>query len=243
MNYIYKPELEVLLKYNDCVKDIFIVVYNGLEWIKKCLASVKENTSNCNIWVWDNGSAPETKNWLESQIGIKLIRSEENLGFIIPNNKMASMSNGEYLIFLNSDCEVKKYWSELMISHIQEKVADQVGYTGGVLNKEMKGVAAAFGFDCDYISGSCFAISRELYNNVGLFDSLNLNFAYGEDSDFSLRLKEKGYKIYALKNNLCVHYGNKTINEVIKEKDCKDTFISNHDYLKKRHIEFLNSKK
>ena len=107
------------------------------------------------------------------------------------------------------------------------------------MSGHIEGAGFGFGSEYDYICGWCMCFERSIYNEFGLFDDENLSFAYGEDADFSLRLKEAGKEIYALHLDLVKHFGNKTINAVSKELDVKTSFDANHKYLKSRWAEFL----
>jgi len=59
--------------------------------------------------------------------------------------------------------------------------------------------------EVDGISGSCMVIRRELMYQVGLFDERF--FAYQEDSDYCLRTKEKGWKVFYNPESLVTHTG------------------------------------
>ena len=83
----------------------------------------------------------------------------------------------------------------------------------------------------------CF--SRQTYESFGLFDDKNLDFAFAEDADFSLRLKEKGGKIYALHTDYAYHYGNITIKDVQKKLNTLDSFRHNHEYIARRWKDYL----
>ena len=118
-----------------------------------------------------------------------------------------------------------------------------VGYEGGLLNKKGRGVDTCSGYDADYICGYCMCFSKETYGEFGLFDEENLEFAYCEDSDFSLRLRNEGKKIYACyAKDMVFHFGGKTSNAVANEKLSKK-IENNMGYLQKRWRKFLSEKK
>jgi cellulose synthase/poly-beta-1,6-N-acetylglucosamine synthase-like glycosyltransferase len=238
-------------------KDIIIVVRDQLPYLKMCIESVREHTKDYTLYIWDNGSGKETKEYLEQiqkehvmseskDWDIEVWTSEKNEGFIKPNNRLAHEGQGEYIILLNSDTKVFKHWDTAMVGWLQhnEEVA-QVGYWGGHLGPDGRGFGGDNGYEIDYIPGWCFCISRETYNKHGLFDDANLDFAYCEDADFSLRLLESGKKLYALHVPLVFHYQNKTIQAVRKEGeiDVLSTFNHNHEYISRRWKDYLESKR
>lgn len=229
----------------NCQKDILIVVHDQLDYIKNCIESILKNTKNFNLHVWNNASKKPTSDYLKDLKNKKIINlyeSNENMGFILPNNIMAQKTQADYLILINSDCEVYKNWDTVLIgSLIKNKNIAQIGYLGGKLNKKGQGYKGVYGgFEADYICGWCFCIPRSIYKKFGLFDSKNLKFAYFEDSDFSLRIREAGYAIYVCyAGDLVRHYGNKTVFNVLNEKDISNELKNNQNYIIKRWSNYL----
>lgn len=249
-----KSELKMVDQARNVWKDIIIIVHDQLEYLKQCIDSLKEHTKHYHLYIWDNGSKAETANYINQLIvshdpekdldwRISTMRSDVNTGFIKPNNELAAWGESEYIILLNSDTKVFSGWDKAMTAFLElnPEVA-QVGYWGGHMGPDGRGFGGANGYDVDYIPGWCFCVSRETYSRFGLFNE-ELTFAYCEDADFSLRLKEAGKKIFALHAPLVHHYQNKTIVEVEKEGqiDVAASFEANHRYMKQRwknYIEF-----
>lgn len=237
-------------------KDILVIVRDQLPYLKICVESVREHTKNYTLHIWDNESGPETQEYIANlqqehaslqnpDWKLKVRRSERNEGFIEPNNALAEDSEGDYLIPLNSDTKVFPHWDTAMIGWLQQypEVA-QVGYWGGHLGPDGRGFGGQNGYDVDYIPGWCFCISRETYNQFGLFNK-EMKFAYCEDADLSLTLQDAGKKIYALHVPLVYHYQNKTIKVVEKEGevDVRATFEHNHEYLRRRWKDYLENRR
>lgn len=241
---IEEREHKVIELYQPVNKDILIIVHNQLEWLKTCINSIMSHTENFFLYIWDNNSNQDVVDYLKT-IPAHVHRSEENMGFIKPNNYLASISKSPYLILLNSDTKVTKGWDKVLIGALQlNPILGQVGFMGGKLDKECKGTQLAWGADIDFVSGWCSCIARKTYEEFGLFDEQNLIFAYGEDADFSLKLKEKGKKIYAFYSTFVHHEGNQTILEIIeKEGDAnlRKSFEANHNYLRSRWGHLINA--
>jgi GT2 family glycosyltransferase len=247
-----KEELKLTTESENVWKDIIIVVKDQLEYFKDCIDSIRNVTSNYHLYIWDNGSKEPTANYIEQLVrsydpekhtdwAITTVRCENNVGFIHPNNELISMTTSPYIILLNSDTKVFKNWDITMVSFLkQNQQVAQVGYWGGHLDHEGRGFGGANGYDIDYVPGWCFCISRETYEQFGLFSN-KLQFAYCEDSDYSLRLKEAGKKIYALYAPLVHHYQNKTVKDVEGEGqlDLRSSFDHNHAYVKERWKNYL----
>lgn len=227
-------------------KDIIIVVHDQLSFLEKCIESIYKNTENFTLYIWDNDSMPPTREYLEdlerNKDNIVLLQNSENIGFIIPNNELVKLGNSDYIILLNSDTEVAKGWDTAMIGWLENNPnCGIVGYQGSTLQEDGSGSGNyCSGSNIDYICGWCLCLSREkVYNKIGLFDDKNLIFAYGEDSDFSLKIKEIGMDIYSLHIQLVTHYGNKTSFEVMKERDTSFSFQNNHKFIRSRWDNYL----
>ena len=246
-------ELEVANRAKDAWKDIIIVVHNELPYLKQCIASLRRHTKNCTVYIWNNNSDEETARYLDGLMdtiepGVfeyEIRHNPENIGFIEPNNTFAALGNGDYIILLNSDCMVFENWDKAMLGHLQEDPdLAEVGYLGGALDAEGKGIRSGrYGYDIDFVCGFALCVSRDTYNQFGLFNK-QLRFAYGEDSDLSLRLKAAGKKILALYTNLVFHHGNKTVNKVSKQGTVialKETFEANHRYIKTKWRHYLEN--
>lgn len=247
-----KDELRLAESAREVWKDIIIVVHDQLDYLKQCIDSIRAYTKNYHLYIWDNNSKQETADYIESLMksydpevhkdwAITTIRSDSNTGFIFPNNELAALGDSEYIILLNSDTKVFENWDRVMTGFMDAHPdVGAVGVWGGYLGADGRGFGGGNGYEIDYVPGWCLCIGRETYRRHGLFNR-ELKFAYCEDADLSLRLKEAGYKIYALHAPLVHHYQNKTIVEVEKEGqvDVRATFDHNHAYIKERWKHYL----
>lgn len=230
-------------------KDILIVVYNQLPYVKECLESVVENTTDYMIHLWDNGCNKETRaylreqsfKWLDAKIPFKLYGSPVNQGFVTPNNWMAEQCESDYIVLLNSDCKVFPLWDQALTAQMNSfREVGAVGYWGGHLGPDGRGFGGSSGWEIDYIPGWCLCLRRTDYEKFGLFDP-KYEFAYCEDADFSMRLKAAGKKIYALHAPLVFHHQNKTICEVEREGeiDVRASFEANHERFRTKWSDYL----
>src|SRR3989344_7510206 len=107
---------------------IVIVSYNGKEFLRNCVLSIKENISNkikYEIIVVDNASfdgSPSQISNLKSQISnLKMILNKENVGFSKANNQGIKISERcNYVLFLNPDTVMEKGTIEKMIEFMDE---------------------------------------------------------------------------------------------------------------------------
>jgi GT2 family glycosyltransferase len=244
-------ELKFVPMYRDASKDILIVVHDQLHYLRNCIESIEKHTTNYHLYIWDNSSKEPTKEYLKELMyrqpsnGVTVVSVDVNEGFVGPNNNLAALGDGEYLVLLNSDTKVFDGWDRGMIGFLQNN-SDyaQVGYLGSLLDDTGKGGYGAWGSEIDYVCGFCSCFSRATYEQYGLFDP-QLRFAYCEDADFSIRLTEAGRKIHALHLMLCHHYENKTIRTVQKEGevDVEKTFNENHAYMARKWSDYLANRR
>jgi len=84
---------------------ILIVTYNTQKITRQCIDSIfeHENQIDFEVILWDNASVDGSKEEFSNDSRIKYIYSEENLGFPEANNRALKLSQGEFILYLNSD--------------------------------------------------------------------------------------------------------------------------------------------
>ena len=114
----YSPELNLTKSAEDTPHfSIVIPVFNQVEYTRKCIEKIYENTHpgiQFEVIVVDNASTDDTPEFLKEAAqkypNFKFIRSEENLKYAGGSNLGASQAKGEYLVFLNNDTEPQPGW-------------------------------------------------------------------------------------------------------------------------------------
>ena len=184
------------------------------------------------IIVVDDASSDDTnlilENWSARDSRIRVHRNSQNAGFLRSCNLGAAAAGGEVLIFLNNDTLTQPGWlSPLLRTIVDYPEAGAVGgkliYPNGLL-QEAGGIlfadAAGWNFgrgsydldapiynyfrEVDYCSGALLATRRQLFAEVGGFDT---RFApmYYEDVDYCFTLRQKGYKVYYQPESVIIH--------------------------------------
>ncbi len=85
---------------------IIIISYNTRDELERCINSIYENTHDVSfeIIVSDNNSSDGSADMIDAKFPqVILLRNNENLGFARANNKAIAISNGKYILLLNSD--------------------------------------------------------------------------------------------------------------------------------------------
>lgn len=143
------------------------------------------------------------------------VQTRENLGYAGGNNVgiMYALYNGvDYVLPLNNDTIVNVDFLEAMVTLAEEdpkigivgpkvvfydnpdKIAHGAGFIDWIRGRSIsKDVNQPI--ECDFVTGVCILIKKEILHKLGcVFDEDY--FIYWEDTDFCMRVKQSGYKIY-----------------------------------------------
>lgn len=85
---------------------VLIVSFNTLDLLRECLQSVERESAGLRteVLVVDNQSRDGSPEMIEREFpAVRLLRSQENLGFGAANNLALSAARGRYAVLLNSD--------------------------------------------------------------------------------------------------------------------------------------------
>jgi len=89
---------------------IIIVSYNTKDYLRNCLSSFYNYLTGVvfEIIVVDNNSEDGSPEMVKREFpDVKLILNDGNYGFAKANNRGFEHSTGEFILFINSDCELK----------------------------------------------------------------------------------------------------------------------------------------
>lgn len=226
----------------DIPAEVIIVAHNRADLLEKCLQSVR-TASNIKIHVWDNASNPEIAN-ISNKWSDNYIRSEKNIGFILPNNRIAKTSTSPYTILINSDVILKPGWKEALIGPLlADREIGIVGFQGQKLDLQGKGYGRFSGDDADFVSGWSMAMRTKQCINFGPFDEKELKFALFEDADLCLRMKSTGLKVRALEIILAEHLGGGTFSTMSDRTEAERCAAANQIVFIKRWAGFLSSRR
>lgn len=248
---------------------IIIPNKDNKDTLKKCIDSVLTKTTYDNyeiIIVENNSTQQETFDYykeLEKNSRIRVIKWEKGFNFSAINNYAAKSANGEYLLFLNNDIEVRSAdWIDGMLGNAQRKDVGIVGCRllypdntiqhagviigiGGIAGHAFTNLPASrSGYmhrastqvDYSAVTAACMMISKKLFEEVGGFEE-KLTVAFN-DIDLCLRVREKGYLVVYDAYVEMIHYESKTRgSEDSKEKVRR--FQDEIEYMRTRWIDIL----
>lgn len=212
---------------------IIIVNWNGLEHLKKCLPSLYSQAyKNIEVILVDNGSKDNSVNWVKRNFPNTIIlENNKNLGFAEANNIGFKVVKGEYVLFLNNDTEVTKYFLikllkalkvQPKLGGVQSKILfmdnheqfDSVGsymtntgflYHKGVYEKDNGQ------FDKKFLvyslKGACMLFKTEVLQKVEVEGEIldSRFFAYFEETDLCHRVWLAGYQTMFIPDSVIYH--------------------------------------
>ena len=212
---------------------IVIPNYNGQKYLKDCLDSLsKQSFKEFETIIVDNASKDGSCEFILAHYpNAKLISLKQNYGFSKAVNEGIKASNSQYVVLLNNDTEVDKFWLENLVNCIEkdEKIfsccskmiqyseRDKIDDAGDEYNilgwayKRGDGVSINKYNSNDEVFSSCAgaAIYRKaVFDEIGYFDESF--FAYMEDVDISYRAKIYGYKNMYCSSSKVYHVGSGT---------------------------------
>ena len=223
---------------------VVIVNYNGKHHLKGCLDSLYQNDTEhffIDVIVVDNCSTDHSVEFIKKSYQQVRIISNEMNNYVKALNLGISHANADIIVLLNNDTVVHKNWisglAAIMKRHpeagvIQSKILFSDGQTlNSVGVEEIEHFYFRdIGFgekdigqyesvkEIEFFSGGSVAIRRECLEQVGYFDENFIMFF--EDIDYSIRCKEKGWKIYYCPKSVVHHKYHGTATSALSDYLC-----------------------
>jgi GT2 family glycosyltransferase/glycosyltransferase involved in cell wall biosynthesis len=225
--------------------EILIPIHNEWHVLRPCLDSLEAFTTypDLQVTILDDGSdafvQEKLVRWQASgRLAKRVLRNEQALGFVQNSNRGFRETTADMVVLLNSDTVVTPEWLEgLLEAALQdEKIACVMPMSNqcslhsleipmgwnifqyaASLRKRVKENL----FDAVTVGGFCLLIRREALEDVGLYDEA-FGMGYGEESDWCMRARSKGWIVAGLSNTFVYHRGKATFKDY-KEKTFKET--------------------
>lgn len=217
---------------------IIIVHKDRPEFLNICLQSIAVMSFNNNfeIIVVDNGSGPESQEFLdEIKDEVKVIRNEKNEYWTAAANKgaEAASKNSKYFVFMHCDVVVlNPGWLDLLISVAEAQNSGLVGIEMKSYYLQQQKV--------DFIEEWCMLVSRECWNDCGPFAKELPQI--GPAFIFTVQAQKNGYKPQVMRNPICHHYRIFSLNLNEYEKLTESAMVDIPKVMRRLESEALNTK-
>jgi len=215
-----------------CSISVIIPAWNGEKFIANCLDSL-HTTSPCDaeFIVVDNGSTDNTRELVQRWPRVRLINQPMNMGFSSAINQGLQSAQGQILFLLNQDTVMQSHWFGPIKLHFEQ--SPEVGivgcrllypdgrlqHAGGRLDPSTwlsEHVSEDQAKQIDFVTGAAFAIRRECYSAVGLFDT-GFYPAYYEDVDYCLRARHLGWQIACELQSVITHFESQSQGSAVRQ--------------------------
>lgn len=216
-----------------------------------------ENNSYDVVLVWDSGPRDDVLNYCRyasKKYGIDLIENKINIGFSGTVNKGILKYKRHDIILLNSDTVVHSDWAVRMqkAAYIDKAIAsvnplsnnatlNNVPFPNGtpfpkdvvrfvesvdtVAKNELKVAVEA-----PVSHGFCVFLKRCTIDIVGLFDECKFGKGHGEDNEYSMRVRSKGFKCVTSANVYVGHDGSTSFKEDAEPWKIKGRQVMNDEF-------------
>lgn len=214
---------------------ILIVTYNCADDLRVCLDSVEKHVRGVSyeVIVRDNASK-DAAELVEICAGrARLVLGADNPGFGVANNEVATLSRGDFLVFLNPDTYLIEDCLTPLINHIrhhddcgavapilknpdgtlQDSWGDSTGlmweflegnYLQGLMrNRAWKNKKGLNTWPVLYASGACLCTSKSTWLSAGCFDPDF--FLNYEDIELCNRINRRGKSIHIFAQACLIH--------------------------------------
>lgn len=190
---------------------VCIANFNGEEIISDCIDSLlaQKNAPAFEVLVHDDASTDDSLKVLERYDAVQVIKSSENVGFCVSNNRMAAAARGEFILLVNNDAQL-----------FDDALATLLGESRKHSHKAVLGLPqynatsrelVDFGLKLDYfgscvplkqpteeeiamVIGACMWVPTSLWNRIGGFPEWFETNA--EDVYLCCYARLLGYKIF-----------------------------------------------
>ena len=206
---------------------VVVTVYNSEQTLRGCLESIMKleyPRDKLKIIVVDDGSTDNSLN-IVKEYHVGLVQKSHG-GYPSAMNTGIKNAHGNIIMIIDSDIIVAKDWlSKVLEEFTDSKVGIVGGYIRTVETKSFWSRLAGYELEdryhklkskyVDYLSTTCTAYKREVFDDVGFFDE---KLKRDSDEDFAHRAFKAGWKIVLRKDAVCFHEWKSSLGAYFKQQ-------------------------
>jgi GT2 family glycosyltransferase len=225
---------------------IVIPVFNRWRGLTQpCLTSILETTAaspyRIEIILADDHSFDETFDAATMIPGLRVVRTDKNVGFLRNCNNAASQARGRHLLLLNNDTIVLPGWLDGLVETLDGDptiaiAGSKLLYPDGAIQEAGAAIfndgtavnlgrgdardTPIFNYErgADYISGASIIIRGAFWRYVGGFDEAYKE-AYCEDSDLAMTARSLGLRVVYQPRSEVIHFENQSYDRPTSGED------------------------
>jgi len=224
---------------------IIILNWNGKDLLEVCLSSLFKNTryKNFKVLLVDNGSTDGSVEFVRKNFpSVEILALDKNYGFAGGNNRgifyVMKKYKPDYVLLLNNDVEfIDPSWLEKLVESAEEnekigiigcKLLNRSGseeYSPGFLDPKMwvvgnmrrieKRIKDTKG-EVKSVAFACVLIKKDVIEKIGYLDE-DFFPAGCEDTDYCLRAKAAGFRVFVNWDVSVLHLGGATTKRKTRE--------------------------
>ena len=238
---------------------ILLVFFNQAHLSLLCLESIIEHASEVEVIIVDNHSTDETAQLLNLISGAKLIKNQDNLGFVKAVNQGAALAGAEHILLLNNDTRLEQGAIEYANETLES--GEDIGAVGGkilLLDGSLQEAGSLiwqdgsclgygrgedpeqpeymFRRDVDYCSGAFLLFRKQDFIALNGFDE-QFAPAYYEESDFCVRLRKSGKRVVYDPRAIITHFEFASTGGINKASELQ---LAHRQLFCQKHSDFLS---
>ncbi len=257
--FLARAEPLVLPESSSPKVSIILVFFNQAHLSLLCLESIIEHASEVEVIIVDNHSTDKTAQLLKLISGAKLIKNQDNLGFVKAVNQGAALADAEHILLLNNDTRLEKGAIEYANETLES--GEDIGAVGGkilLLDGSLQEAGSLiwqdgsclgygrgedpdqpeymFRRDVDYCSGAFLLIHKQDFIALNGFDE-QFAPAYYEESDFCVRLRKSGKRVVYDPRAVITHFEFASTGGINKASELQ---LAHRQLFCQKHSDFLS---
>ena len=221
---------EAMSKKYELKCDIVIPCYKNYEVSRECIESIISNTTGVDyrlILVNDGADrqlAKYFKGLKKYRKNVEIVTNKVNSGWVKAVNAGLKLCKAPYVLIANNDIVVGRDmagWLFRMINLLMaNKKAGAIGptsnYVMGMQSVKFNNSISTLVHYSKLLIGFCMLVKKEVIDKIGFLDerfTLDNKISGNDDLDYSLKIRDAGYKLLIARDIFIFHHGSATLGE------------------------------